>query len=547
VRRLALAAVLACAGLAHAEGFDKLAEGAPAYAALRPLSFAAALKRLGVGELPEVQSLRRQLGGIDPLEPALLGPTGLDVAAPMVASGYQAVAGKPLLRYHRLVATLRDPAMFNLFITGVAASKQAPLQITDPASALGKLGVIAALEDRDINLIVRLSGDLAVVDAVTPEHGPGMTPLQIARKYPLTPRRAFKPERGARRLFAPDAGAVLYVDGRRLLPVLEAMEGKGHGKNGRSACGLEWQKASTTFDDVAISLSVDPDGIGFSLAWGTQGGAPLGGLKLKAVDDHAWDLDLLGRTAPWLMALYAADLKPFSALKRLGPLATATTLSQSALRCGAPAWGTLLARSWPNALGALVAEAKAPKGPDPATQALSAFGNLRTLVLALRDATPQGPKWMMGATLDAAARPLIEVLLGTVTQGRSGVQTPLGGRATVVYHADAVGTPVAAALESLAAGPLAFTVADSDEGLGWAYRTAVRMPGAPPPPPPVGPTPLLMARFDTPALARLAPMLKLGRQVDQLFDRAAKLRRLDADLISDGDLLRLTVRAPVKQ
>ncbi len=538
-----MVAACAWAGVAHADGFERLSEGGSVYVAVRPLSLSAALKRLGVDQLPEAQSLKRQLGGIDPLEPALLSPTGLDVAAPLVASVFETILPpKPLMHHHRVVAQLRDPAMFNVFLAGVGASKQAPITAVAPESPLGKLGVVATVEDPSINAIVRVAGNEAIIDAVSPEEGKGMAPAAIARRWPLAVKVAFKPERGARRAFSPDAGVVVYVDGRKLLPLLDALDKNNRSLKGGSPCRATWQKAPTTFDDIALSLAIDPDALTFSLAWGTQGAVPLGGLKFKTIDDHAFDTDLLGRTSPAMLAIYAASLKPFESLKRGEPMATSDQLMQSALRCGAPAWGTLAVRSWPNAVGALLA---GKAGNAVAAPMLSTFGNLRTVVLALRDANAQGVKWALGATLDASARTLVETLLGAASGGKGGSPMPMGARSPTVYHIDVEGQPAAAAIESPAAGPLAFTLADSDETISWSYRTATRMPNAPPAPPP-GALPLAMARFDTPALARLSPLLKLGRQADAFFERLAKLRRLDADVVAEGDWLRLSVRAPVK-
>jgi hypothetical protein len=546
--RLLITTMVLAAGVAHAEGFERLSEGAPAYAAVRPLSLSAALKRLGVDQMPEIQSLKQQLGGIDPLEPALLAPTGLDVAAPLVASVFETASPKPLMHHHRVVAQLRDPAMFSVFLAGVAASKQAPVTAVSADSPLGKLGVIASVESTEVNAVVRLASNEAIIDAVSPEDGKGMPPIAIARRWPVAVKTAFKAERGARRMFSPDAGVVLYVDGRKLLPLLDSLDKNNRGLKNGSPCRATWSKAPTTFDDVALALAIDPDGLTFSAAWGTQAGVPLGGLKFKTIDDRAFDVELLGRTAPAMMAAYAASLKPFEALKRGAPMNSSDTLVQSAMRCGAPAWGTLAVRAWPNAIGALLSGAKSgsskPLAPSPGAM-LSTFGNLRTVVLALRDANAQGIKWALGATLDASAKTMIETLLTVAAAGKGSTTLALGGRSPNVYRIEIEGQPASAAVESLAAGPMAFTLADSDDSIGWAYRSATRMPNAAPPPLP-GPLPLVVARFDTPALARLSPLLKLGSQADAFFDRLAKLRRLDADVIADGDLFRVSVRAPVK-
>src|SRR6185503_7507392 len=94
-------------------------------------------------------------------------------------------------------------------------------------------------------------------------------------------------------------------------------------------------------------------------------GPPLGGLRFRPVDDGAIDVALLGRQAPAVLALYSATLKPFESLKRSGPLVSSDAFVASTTRCGEVAWGTLLVRSWPQALGALLASAKSQSGSNP--------------------------------------------------------------------------------------------------------------------------------------------------------------------------------------
>ena len=54
--------------------------------------------------------------------------------------------------------------------------------------------------------------------------------------------------------------------------------------------------------------------------------------------------------------------------------------------------------------------------------------------------------------------------------------------------------------------------------------------------------------LDGEQLARLVPYLHLGRSDEKVWAQVLqRLRRLDARLTSEGDLFRLTVRAPLKQ
>ena len=547
-------ALTALPQLGRADVFDRLPEGAPIYASLRPVAFVGALRRLGLNELPEVQKLKQQLGGIDPLDPALLAPVGIDVASPAAASLFEEIP-KTRRYHHRLVVTIRDKMLFVAFIAGVAASSQLPLQLPPADSPLAKAGVVvtATLPDGS-SVIARVQGDLAIFDSIGAWEGKGPPPLEVLKKYPLDVKTPFQPGRGARRMFSPDAALVLYTDGRKLATLLEAVQGapakgeaKGGKKGGAASCRAQWDAAPSSFDDVALALAVDPDGLKLSLAWGSQAGVPLGGLKFAPVDDRALDVGLLSRTAPAVLAIYAAGLAPFQSLKRGGVLESFSTLSGSVMRCGAPAWGHLLVRSWPQALGAMLSANSGKQGVDPSVaMMLATFGQLRNVVLALRDATPSSVRWALGSTFDVGARPMLELLLGASSGGQSSVM-PIGQHSPTVYHLTVDGNTAASALETLGAGPVSLVVTDSDDSLTWAYRTATALPGAAPAPSPGGALPVLSLSLDGIALGKLVPLLKIGQGQQALIDLMARLKRVDADLTADGDLFRLTMRSPIKQ
>jgi hypothetical protein len=259
---------------------------------------------------------------------------------------------------------------------------------------------------------------------------------------------------------------------------------------------------------------------------------------------------VLGRTAPALFTLHAASLAPFRALKRGGPLGSFEQIVQSVNRCGPAAWGALIVRSWPNALGALTGGGGKTLEDMAIANMMQVAGNLRTVALALRDATANKIMFGVAATLDPGARTLLETLMGAASGGRAPTQLSLGGgRRAPVYHMEIEGTAAAGAIDALPKGALAFTLADSDDTLQWMFRTAVRMPPRPndPPPAPAGPTPLAALHIDGVALARLAPHLKLGGDVDAMFQKIARWKRLDAELTEEADLLKIRVRVPVKQ
>jgi hypothetical protein len=370
---------------------------------------------------------------------------------------------------------------------------------------------------------------MLIIDAINPEPGTKpATPEEIARKIPIPVKKAFQAERGARALFAPGSALVMYADGRKMGPLLAAL-----GETQNAACLKEWSKVPAAFDDLALAAGVEPDGVSLSLAWGGAG------LALKPVDDDAYDLSVL-KTAPAVLALYAANLAPFSALKRSGPLATQSTLMASSARCGAVAWGTLLVRAWPQALGALLAENLGKRSDPVQSKMLDAFGQLRNVVLVLRDAGPQTAKWAVGATLDGPARQLIELTLGLMSQSAASTLA-IGKRAPKVYHLSLEGMSTAAGLETLPSGLTGVTLADSDESLTWSLkRASAATPAAAPP--------VATAHLDGEQLARLVPYLHLGRSDEKVWAQVLqRLRRLDARLTSEGDLFRLTVRAPLKQ
>jgi hypothetical protein len=523
--------------VAQADAFDRIGDTSPAYASFRPVALMNLAKAVGVGELPEVQKLRQQLGGIDPLSPALLAPTGLDVAAPVALSLFEAAG--PKRHHHRAVAGLRDRASFTAFFAGVAASQQLPMTMVTPDSPMGKQSVIATVElPKDGgNMVLRVTGDVLIIDLVAATQGKPMAMAEIIKRYPIDVAKPFVAEKGARRLFTPDAALVMYADGRRLPPVLDLLLAKGP-----KQCKQEWARAGSSFDDVAVSVAVDPDGLKAQLAWGTQSGPPLGGLKLSPRDDGGIDVDLVSRQAPAVMALYAASLAPFQALKRGGPMESMSTLVSSVNRCGPPAWVTLLVRSWPQALGALISGGKKGTADPMMSSVLANLGALRNTVLMLRDANQQAARYAVTATFDPAARQTLELFLSTATGG--GTATAVGKRKPTVYRLAVEGMTAVAAVEALPGGPVAFTIADSDDTLGWAFRTATRMPGAPAPV--AGATPVAAMHLDTVQIAKLVPFLKLGKDAQQGWDLLARLRRLDAELVPDGDLFRLTVRAPLK-
>jgi hypothetical protein len=539
------------------DAIARLSEGAPVYAALRPIALLGVLERAGVAELPSVKQLRKQLGGIDPFNPAILAAPGIDVAAPVAGALFES-AGQGKLYHHRLTATLRDAATFTTFVTAVAASGQVhDLLRVDPESALGRQGVLAtAHPSPDLSLALRLKGDVIVLDALqtVDDHEKAPLPAEVLRRYPLAPARPFTVGKGARKLFVPDpqAGApaaVLYLDGRRVSGLIATVraddarqaaafqsDGSAQQKAKLEAralvelkrCSQLWDRAPTTFDDLGVALAAAPDSVGVTLAWGTLGGAPLGGLKLAPVDDGGLDSVELSRDATAVVALYAASLAPFAALKRSGPFVSLDSLDAAVRGCDNQAGGVLIVRSWPLALGALAA--------TPPTQLAAIkplLSGLRTIVLALRDfpASRSRPRFAVGATFDDGVRSQIEAALSP-----PGTQQTIGKRNATVYSLTLsnLGFAATVGIDALANHRFQLTVADSEDSLGWAYRMGDAAAARPP---------VMRVSADLLALVKAGEALSYWRPGQADF--VAHLRRVDGELSSDGDTLRLDLHAPL--
>jgi hypothetical protein len=554
VKTLALAVLIAfnaIAAPAHADAIDRLSEGAPLYAAARPVALIGVLQRAGVADLPSVKQLRRQLGGVDPFNPAILAAPGIDVAAPVAVQLFEP-AGQGKLYHHRLAATLRDATTFTTFIGAVAASGQLrELQAVAPDSPLGKQGVLAtAHPSPDISLVLRLKGDVAVVDALqsVDDRGKAPLPAEVLRRYPFQPLKPFTVGKGARKLFAPEFAAALYIDGRRLGAFLAAVradddrrlaafqsDGSAQARakiQARAAaqqrkCSALWDRAPTTFDDMGIALAAAPDSVGVTVAWGTLAGTPLGGLKLAPVDDGGLDAVELGRDASAVVALYAASLAPFAALKHTGPFVSTDALGDALKGCETQAGVTLFVRSWPQALAAL---AVSPPKSAQAVQPL--YAGLRTLVLALRDVPKDGqPRYAVGATFDDSERHTFEAALL-----KPGTQKTIGKRSAMIYPFSLPGFAFNATvgIDALPAKRFQLTIADSEDSLGWAYRAGDAATARPP---------LLRVAADLVSLAKAGVALNLWREGQADF--LAPLRHVDGELRSDGDTLRLDLHAPL--
>jgi hypothetical protein len=442
--------------------------------------------------------------------------------------------------------------LFTTFLAAIAASGQAPmLRPVAPGSPAARQNVIASADFAGGRAIARVQGGELTIDAVGRTDGAGRKPpdvVALARRFPLGVRSPFRADGGARRLLAPDAALTVYLDARRLAAVLEAIA-RTDAERGPSAerprklkrlarCRAEWGAAPTTFDDLALSLAVDPAELRLTVAEGTHGGAPLGGLHLSPVDDGALDAAALARQAPALMALYLGSLAPFRALRRGPPLRSVDELDAFSRRCGEAFTAGVALRSWPQLVGAALDVGGQAQAGSPLASLLAAGGGLRNLVFALRKLGPPSSAFTVAATFDAAVRPMLDTAL-QLFGGGAGRPKTLGRCAPTLYEVGFEDTgALVAGLETLKAGPVMLSLADSEDSLGWACKPASASASAS--------VPLALLHVDGAVISR---MLEGGSQgLRPLGELLGRLRRLDAELVVDGagDLFRLTFHSPLK-
>jgi hypothetical protein len=552
---------------AHADALDRVGEGASLYGEVRPVALAGALKRLGVDQLPAVQRVKQQVGGIDILDPAILAPTGLDVASPIgVSIDFSSQAG---VTHARIAATLRDASLFRAFLGAIAAGGQLPIHAAEAGSAEEKAGIIAtASTTPTLTAIARVSGELLIIDGVDVWSGKALAAAEVARRYSLAVAKPFQPGRGARRLFASDTAVALYADGRHFTELFEAVYRqdledklkaakasqrpsiKQKGLATMKKCVTEWSRSPATFDDLGLALSADPREVRLTLGWGTQGEPALGGLRFNPVDDGGVDADFLSRQAAVVASLFAASATPFTGLKHTGIYTSMASVGDFTKRCGDQMNIGIVLRGWPLVAAAGLADLNKPStkqstGLDLGA-ALNMFGQLRNVVLMVRDATsPQQAQFAIAATFDQPARTLIETLLSAFGSGAT--PKPLAPRRTPTVYAisnPSLGSFVGA-LENLPKGQVMFTFADSEESLQLAYRKPTPMPGQQTTPAPRT-TPIASVHLDGGMVGRIFSNLGAADSAKSAVDLMARLKRLDGDLAADGDLFRIVLRAPLK-
>ncbi len=526
-----LCSALAIAAVARAQApssppspssIERLADGAPLYVMLRPGPVAALLGRLGIDRTEPVVELKERFG-LDVVNPALLAPTGLDGGAPIAASLFEPVANTSWF-HHRVTATVADPARLQLLVEGMASSKSKQVIVYAPGSPEAKAGILASSTMWGI-AVLRLAGDRAVLDVAQPWDGKPPAPLALARRFPLDG----KPMTGAaaKKLIAGDPALAVYVDGRRLpqvmapLAVFGAYDAAGRARARRegAACAKAWATAPAVFDDAALTVVADAQGMTIKLGFGET--APL---ALPVADDGAIELDTLARSSLALATVQMPGFAALQALPRRGPLAgSSSAVTDAANRCKLPAWAQLAVRHWPQLAGLAVDDVAASTQNAVGLQALVA--GARNQAVLLREADGD-IKWAFAGTFEPGARPALELI---ASQSGPSQATKVGGRSPSVYpHHIAGAKGGVIALEGLASGRALVVVAEGAPTLGWVYEAA---PG------PRAPPSLLRLRADVPRLLKLVPLD--GTAGDLL----GHLGLVEGRLADEGDVVVLTLRA----
>lgn len=263
-----MGALLGVAGtLAHAGEQRSLFPDSAVVGAVRPLAFGAALKRMGSGWEALVRRSLPLPGSVSPFDPVVLSMTGIDPAG-VVWVGARALRGGT---HVRAVLPVVNPYV-----------AQALVQTAGPALGIsltaGPANTWTGRTKDGMPLVVRLDGQLLVVDYLMAGPTSIPTPADIARVVPLRPPHGWVGTHGAqKRMTAADAvsvwadlDAVAKLGMQRTEVQLSsalhnvdpsqrvALAREGHKE--LAACKSALDRIPHAFDDVFFALSVQsPD------------------------------------------------------------------------------------------------------------------------------------------------------------------------------------------------------------------------------------------------------------------------------------------------
>lgn len=523
-------------------------DGAALVLLVRPDGAIRLLRRLGVDQSATVAQLRFRLGG-DPLDSRFLAPTGLDTSASLALALFEPAPGGGY-DHHRLAVQLSNSVSFSLLLAALSLSPELGLRLTEAGTPLAKRGVRATIvppvkageQHAGAPLaIVRLgimSGtEWLIVDLATSIRGRRPSALELATRYPLSPRRPFSARATpARRLLDDAAALAAFVDGRRLAALarpLLSLENSASGERAVGRCLAAWARVPATFDELALAAGETGGRIRVTLGWGESRLKP--SFVLNAEDDGVIDAETLSAFALGTLSLRFPLLAPFRRLPRSGPLASPTALTQAFARCPTLTALALLVRHWPQAVGTLLgARTSAVEGVDLA----GIVGELRNLHVLVRDFRGSEQRFALVATIEDQAWSRSEPLLRVLGEPRTATY---GARRLVVYELASLEGMLAGANVKPGAGVIAvehrpqgralIAYADSRATLDWAYASPAQVEAA---------APVLRLHLDGWRAAR-ALRERAAPGASPWLDVLGRLGRIDARLENEGGLLRLRI------
>lgn len=453
-----------------ANAWSLIADGAPAYAVLRWGTLIDHVQRSGFTKSTAYEDFKKTSGNIDIFNPQIYAPTGIDINAPIVA---QADGGP--LSHVRVVGRTTDKGLLVTIVSSMAEDKTSGITMQASSTPAGKAGVIASAKIAAWTGIVRIEGDLVVVDLITGAAAKTMTPALIAQKFSVKPLKAFTASSGARSVLGGDRVAALYIDGKKVsqLHAMWAQFVPAPAKQGGMTlqkCQLEASKMPVTFDDIAAGVTMVDKAPELELAWGASAGQAL---KFTAVDDGIVNSARLRKESVAHLGIYGQLPAVFRALKTTG-MPSVDRIDQLIDQCPTTVAPTLLIRSWPHMVAAALAGLdKNPQDLGPMAGLVTAINQLRTVFFALRNVPNEQspPNWVGVVSATEQFRTVVEGLLGII--GMQGTPRAFGRHAITYYDGSAAqgGMKFVGAIEALANSLVGITGASGDDTLRWAFGT----------------------------------------------------------------------------
>jgi hypothetical protein len=521
-------AALCCARVAAAAPPRELGDGAAIVGQVRLSGLAAFAKMIGLGDLPEVRAISQRLG-VDVFDPSLIAPTGIAVDQPIWATLFAVDRARTGYR-HRLVVPLTDAGMFKIFLAGVAASGQTPLQPVAAASPLARLGVSATLTIPDggtaVLRIIEQGGARVVLDSETRWRGAAPLALDVTKRAPLVPPTPFALARGASRALEDEhASLVLYADGRTTAAFAADAERLDRAGNHASydACAKAWDKTQLSLQDAALVLSDSAGERRAEIVWGAA--KRVWGIAPANADESRLDRLLDGVDA----GAYAdvTRLRAFSG-HATGHFKTTQVFSQALAGCRFVSVVNLVLRGWPEWLALMLGHGDGALAALPlGGLAAPRVADIRQVMLGLEWPGGGAPRLSLGAVvLEPTMRERVTKLVEMLGRAPAPL-TASGHQATAVTVELRPGSPMEGAFEvGAGALPLVGFFAATRAELTRLFGRLVK-PGPPSPA-------IALARFPLSYLAALGWAEPALQKVAQTLKHA-----LAAELVEGDGLVRL--------